>query len=263
MYDYAALRSSAIDKVNRIFSTFELTEDFDDLGRTIIELCLNFQIIAVAALLEDADSIKFNRNLCRICSNWVKYLKYCVGRNLIPKKPSYIVPIFSYILSGNKEFAIEMVGLAKKLPKSDFEYEDEFQFKQLVSFLSEFAMFENLDCKSKILECKNSLDKIGNDRATFQSQLAGAIIEKNEDDFIAIFRNYSEYHEFENENQSKNLATPFTIYSPNRYIWFEGLSWLKLAEISQFFVGQQFLYCPFLARKSIDYTYDNDWILEF
>ena len=48
-----------------------------------------------------------------------------------------------------------------------------------------------------------------------------------------------------------------------RFIWFEGLALLRLAERAGLKVEEPLLYCPPLARVPMKTEYDGDWALPF
>lgn len=83
-----------------------------------------------------------------------------------------------------------------------------------------------------------------------------------EDDFWGFFIDALYIHEQWVERKNNSVATSIPGFLAHRYIWFEGLAWLRLARINGFTVPSAgILYCPDEVLEPFESAFQEDWPL--
>lgn len=257
MYDYVSLRVNAIDVVESIFQQFDPVIGYKELLKLVEELCLRFHIIAVAGLLEDGDPQKFFLNLCRAAENWRRFLIHCQKEKWPLPPASKIEPLFGAVVAGSRHIADGIVYNSNSEWIPGEEYEDEFLYAMLVNafYSTDDLIVENIEKRI------DALQDLGVDGYSSRIGVARALRAGDKCRFDEAFTEMLAAHEEITEKRANSVSTPYSKFAPYRYVWLEGLAWLKLAERVGVSVSGQYRYCPVLARTPMVETYSFDWAL--
>ncbi|HYO52410.1 hypothetical protein [Archangium sp.] len=94
-------------------------------------------------------------------------------------------------------------------------------------------------------------------------ELFRALLASDGSRFFAAFERVLQGHEIETEARAVGFGVSPDKFVAYRFIWFEGLALLRLAERAGLRSDAPFLYCPPLARVAMTMECDNDWALPF
>lgn len=257
-FDLKLLQTSATYELqeNRYFLNYDssMWSMFKKNSRAVCDNLIN---LASASLLLDMKVSLFQQNLCRSAENWRCYLYS--SKHFFGEAPTlgYTSPLYGAIVAGDTTL---LKSLAAVLPNKWVEqtcYEDSFHITLLHYLLSingckvDEAVNEHLsslaDCASDALVVDLFKSLLGLDDLT-------------ELDFWANFESALLAREDHVDLMVANIATKVTQFGAHRYIWFEGLVWLKLAKQKGFTIpSDAIIFCPDEAIACRPVMYAGDW----
>jgi hypothetical protein len=256
MFDLRALRRDAIAAIELYFNRFEGAPDPATLVKDVERLCLHFHVIAAAGLLVDADPEKLFVNLCRSAENWRRLLGHC-GRQGWPRPPaSRMAPLFGAVAAGAWPMAVAIAASAEPA-RSEDEYEDEHRYALLFQELAAAGRPDPGLLARRIAD----LEAVDEGSHASRIALARALGAGDAAAFSEAFAGAHSAHERETERRARAFGTPHTAFAPYRYLWLEGLAWLRLGERAGLTVEGEIRYCPPLARGVMRGHYAGEWAL--
>ena len=260
-FDLARLRKESADSLDILFDDAfpEVLEDGTDeeLVGLVHEACMYFHIQGVAALLLDGSPQHFFYPLGCAAENWRRLLLHLRGRGAALPPASDNAPLLGAVAAEQWELARGVCRVSSSQRAED-EYEDEFAWAHL---LQEYIALpdERLFSEELLQRYARVLTEFQPDRLeVFQALLA-----KDQSRFRAAFERVHHQHEQETETLTLSTGVLPDDFAAYRFIWFEGLALLRLAERSGLKFEEPLLYCPPLARVPMKRAYDGDWALPF
>lgn len=232
---------------------------FDEFCRQGQEICNNFLTLSAASLLVDMKLDLFFINLSRAAENWRRILVSTSEYYQCEMSLAYHAPIYGAIISRSDVLAD---GLLKALPrhwKEGEEYEDEFHlcWLLLLVFQSKCMTTKDIDVHLGLLEGASK----DTTNVVLMKSLLG-LSEHTEEDFWSAFETALYTHEELTQKRIESFSTHNLKFIAHRYIWFQGLAWLKLAQLKGYSIpSSNIKYCPDEALVPVTKPYNNDWLL--
>lgn len=254
-----ALRKDAVDRVPELIDKIESGAGDEELERDVRDLCDDFIVMAVASLLIDGKADVFFLNLCRCGENWRRYLQYLTRVNSIEAPLESINPLTAAIVAGRWDLAKGIANLWRSAAKAEMDYEDEYVFKKLTleCVISDYEISPEI---SRLLDKLESLDQ-----GEFAARIAviRALIDGDELTFQDTFEEAVLDYDMKIGAQANMLTVDPRKLAPRRFVWLEGLSYLRVAEAKGLLNDNQYAFCPPLARTAMTDSYDGDWAVTF
>ncbi|MCY1030283.1 Imm49 family immunity protein [Corallococcus sp. BB11-1] len=260
-FDLAQLREEAADSLDILFD-----DAFPEVlaGGTVEELvglvreaCVHFHTQGVTTLLLDGSPQHFFYQLACAAENWRRLLIHLRARGADLPPASDNASLLGAVVGGYWELARDLCRVSAS-QQAEEEYEDEFAWARL---LQEFIALPSDGAPSEqwLRQQEGALAKSQADRwEWFQALLSG-----DGSRFLAAFEQVLQQHSAETEAQTVRWGTSPEQFVASRFIWFEGLAMLRLAERRGMKVEAPLRYCPPLARVPMKMAYDGDWALSF
>ncbi|MCY1073683.1 hypothetical protein [Archangium lansingense] len=255
------LREEAANSIDIIFDDLfaeTLSEGTaEDLVELVREVCTHFHTLATTTLLIDASPQYFFYNLYCAAENWRRLLTHLHSQGAALPPASDNTPLLGAVAAEQWGLARALCGLSATVRGAE-EYEDEFAWAHLLQELIALpvgAAFPEvlLSRYASVLE-ESQADRL---------ELFRALLAADGSRFFAAFQRVLQSHERETEAQAVGFGTSPDKFVAYRFIWFEGLALLRLAERAGLKSQEAFLYCPPLARVAMTMACDNDWALPF
>ncbi len=258
-YDLKAFQQNAIGQLEELQGAIRLDDDLSNFRKVTRMVCDNFMTLAAASLLADMKPDLFFQNLWRSADNWRRYLLSCAGHYDKPPTLLYNSPLYAAIVTDDSEL---LAAIAKALPKSwqqGEEYEDQFIISKLLLSLSQNGQKSDRDVETSLV----ALEACEEDST--QSDLVKALLgleDLKESDFWSYFETALYAHEEVIQDRVSSFTTKVTHFIPHRYIWYNGVVWLRLA-IKKGFVlpSKSIMFCPDEALDLSPRSYKKDWLL--
>ncbi|MBZ4417609.1 Imm49 family immunity protein [Myxococcus sp. RHSTA-1-4] len=260
-FDLAELREEAADSLDILFDDAfpeVLAEGtVEELVGLVREACVHFHTQGVTTLLLDGSPQYFFYHLGCAAENWRRLLIHLRTRGAALPPASDNAPLLGAVAAGYWELARDLCRVSSS-ERGEDEYEDEFAWAHLLQelvVLPEGGTFspEFLRQHERVL-AETQPDRL----EVFQSLLAG-----DRSRFLAALERLLQQHGEETEAQAARMGTSPDQFVAYRFIWFEGLALLRLAERGGMKIDEPLLYCPPLARVPMKMAYDGDWALPF
>lgn len=258
-YDLKGMQDSSKYQLSEMIGVIRLESDWANFRAQTRVVCDHFLTLAAASLLADMKPNFFFLNLCRCAENWRRFL--VSSRDHFADQPtlSYAAPLHAAIISQDTSL---INGILENLPAAYLkgqEYEDRFLVAKLLALLaanacqSSAVIEENLEALSKL------------DTQPVKVELFKALLEIDElkeEDFWSSFETALYSHEEETEKKIKSVVVKITEFIAHRFIWFEGLAFIRLAQTKGFTLpSNDIKYCPEEALGKMPQSYDGDWPL--
>lgn len=260
-FDLAQLREDAAESLDILFEDAfaEVLEEGteEEITGLVREACVHFHTLGVTNLLLDGNPQYLFYNLGCAAENWRRVLFHLRGRGSVLPPASDNMPLLGAVAAEYTELARELCRLSAT-QRSDDEYEDEFAWAHLLQELivlpnGEVFPLEQLQRHERVLE-ESQPDRL---------ELFRALLAADERRFVDTFTRVQQRHEMETEAQAGGFGNSPERFVAYRFIWFEGLALLRLAERRGLRVTESWVYCPPLARVPMKMKYDGDWALPF
>jgi len=242
-----------------MYGAIRLDGDWPGFRNSCRSVCDNFLTLAVASLLSDMKSELFFQNLYRVAENWRRYLVSSATHFKKRTSLLYNTPLYAAIIANDSDLLSEVANVLPTGWSKSEEYEDQFHASMLHTCLSLNGC--RLSDQAKLLlqalvNCET--DSLRSD--LFKSLLG--VDDLKETDFWESFENALYTHEEYVNGRVASIATNIRQFVPHRYIWFEGIVWLRFA-ISKGFVlpSKMIAFCPDEALQKYPRAYFNDWKL--
>jgi hypothetical protein len=253
------LRNDAMERVPDTID--EIAEEVEPLAldRLVRQLCDDFEVLAVGSLLLDAKPESFFLNLCRAAENWKRYLEHRSLMKWSPAPATLLSPLVGAVVASQWQLMAKLAELASAGGKREGDYDDEYLYARLVIELIKAggrrAPQVNL-AAAALAEADGGL--FAGRLAVIQALLSGDAdaLQKSFADAVADYDNTI-------QEQAKMITIDPRKLEPKKYIWLEGLAFLRLAELTGMKITDQYLYCPPLARSVLTRPYAGDWVATF
>ena len=223
-------------------------------------VCDHFLTLAAASLLADFKPDFFFQNSLRSAENWRRFL--LCAQSHYQERPSlmYCEPLYAAINANDLTLVQKIKEALPTTWSETVEYQHRFLIPDIFSdvALSDFQTVSvELNTKlEQLYECEP--EPI---RAKLFSALLG-LDDLTEDDFWDQFETALYAHEEQIQNKISAVSTKISEFIAHRFIWFEGLAWLRLAQHKRFSrPSEHMLFCPDEALKPNAQTYSGDWPL--
>ncbi|NMO17679.1 immunity 49 family protein [Pyxidicoccus fallax] len=260
-FDLAALREEAADSLDILFDDAfpeVLAEGtVEELVGLVREACVHFHTQGVTTLLLDGSPQYLFYHLGCAAENWRRLLLHLRTREAALPPASDNIPLLGAVAASYWDLARDLCRVSASQRGED-EYEDEFAWAHL---LQEFIALPDGGTFSQDLlrQHERVLAESQADRLeVFRALLAG-----DRSRFLTALERVLHQHEEETEAQAVRLGTSPDQFVAYRFIWFEGLALLRLAERRGMRIDEPLRYCPPLARIPMKMEYDGDWALPF
>jgi hypothetical protein len=258
-YDLKGMQGSSMYQLGNTIGTVNLQGDWMQFRSEVREICDHFLTLAAASLLADKKVNFFFLNLCRCAENWRHFLvssRDHFGRH-VPL--TYNAPLYAAIIADDKTI---LQGLVEALPghwlKGE-EYEDDY----LVCKLHALLAANHCQLNNEIINHLDTLAEVAEE--PINSILFKALLgidKLQEEDFWSQFEAALYAHEKFIERKMNTVTTNIKQFIAHRYIWFEGLAWLRLAQAKGFTLpSKSIMFCPYEALETMPEAYAGDWIL--
>jgi hypothetical protein len=258
MLNLRALRQDAADALEDLLEAVAPGMDRALLVQFHDELTDAFLTISAGSLLLDGSSDFFHLNLVRCAENARRLLALMRHRRLDLPPASRNLPLLAAVAVGDWERAEAIAALSRDTRAvGDDEYEDEFLWARALQLLSR-AQPDAAAVEAQLA----SLERAGPDEHLDRIAAVRALLRPDADAFEEAFAAAVFAYGTETEERSKSLATPVTGFAPHRFLWYEGLALLRLAERAGIAVPGEHRYCPRLARLPMTAVYEGDWAIE-
>lgn len=258
-YDLKSFQGNSADEIEEINGTVRLQGKWSKFRSVSREVCDHFMTLAAASLLSDMKPELFFQNLHRGAENWRCYLVSSEQHFGHAPPLMYSLPLYAAIVANERAL---LEGLVEALPKQwqkGEEYRDNFHVCWLHLLLA-----VNL-CKSNDQIDMHLIELQAADADTTKINLFSALLGRNklqEEDFWSSFDDALFAHEEEVNNRVASSTTNIVQFIPHRYIWFEGVTWLRLALMKGFKLpASNIKFCPDEALGKMHATYLKDWLV--
>lgn len=227
---------------------------------SVTALCNQFLIAAAASLLVDRKSDMFFLNCCRSAENW-RRLMLIAQRDYQQDMTLHVQrPLLAGLVAQDMALMRNILAVLPAECQTGKEYPVPFHTLWLFYLLSESKMHATPTIESHLMQLQS------HEKQPDDSELFKALLQRdgrNEADFWGLFADKVHQREAYVERKVNNITTSITEFASERYIWFEGLVWLRLAALAGYTRtdGSDFPYCPSEALLTMSTPYPNDWII--
>jgi hypothetical protein len=259
-YDLKTLQENAIYEVeNELMGKISLNNDWPDFRHASRQVCDNFMTLATASLLANMKPTLFFQNLRRSAENWRRYLISSRDHYNTPSPLHYNAPLYAAILTEDRTLLNELKQTMPTQWQKGEEYEDKFHVSWLHLLLSINGCQLDKNIEQHLLGLENCAPD--NDQVELFKTLLG-LEELLEEDFWSQFEHCLYAYEEMVEKRVSAMTTSVTQFAPHRFIWFEGLTWIRLAAKKGFKLPtSHYLFCPDEALEKTTENYLNDWLI--
>lgn len=221
------------------------------------KVCDAFLTLAVASLLGDFKIEFFYSNLARSAVNWKNYLLCHHVMQKVHAPVRYTAPYYAAIITGD-------IGLMKALMSSlnrDYipghELESVF-YKLRLMLLMASSDRVNIEVEKKHLVSFSNAD--GDDASV---SMFSALIDDSdvsESEFWDTFETSLYDYEEQVASKMKSVSTRIERFISHRYLWLEGVCWLRIAIKRGFTLSSTSIhFCPDEALGGMPVPYAGDW----
>lgn len=258
--DLRDLRELAAEKLSAFPAAVlapEITRD--ELVRDVGEITWALHMIAAAELLIEGRPQGFFLNLSRAAENWRRLLARLAATGDGRPPASRSAAFLGAIAAADWDRASEIARLSSAAWREEEEYEDDFAWSHLLHQ-------HLLGAKPEVLaELAASVRRAGADAYEDRVSLIEALWTGDAPRFREAFQLVWSSHGQEVEEAASSPVASAVDLGPHRYIWVEGLAYLRLAERRGLDLGTWSLrYLPALAgaaRTVADQLGPDEWIV--
>lgn len=258
-YDLKGLQASSKYQLSEMVGATGLPDDWTEFRSSAREICDHFLTLAAASLLADMKVDFFFQNLCRAAENWRRFASTSRVHYVRQVPLAYNAPILAAIIANEKSILQRIVLELPKQYLQGEEYEDQFLLTKILALLAARDCQPNEEIQANLAQ----LDDVALD--SLKPALVKALLnleDLTEDDFWSNFEVALYQHNEYVEAKLKSVATKISQFAAHRFIWFEGLVWLRLALIRGYTPpGRSIQYCPDEALEHRPRPFLNDWPL--
>lgn len=255
--DLPSLREDAALSVDELLSGISSQMDQALLLSRTRALCRDFHMIGVATLLLDGEPQFFFLNLCRAAENWRQLLEHHASRGWGLPPASENVHLLGAMAAGQWNLARQVAERSSTVWQPSEEYEEDFAWACFMHHLAGGEVVRT----PRLEEALARLEAVAGEAYESRHALGRSLLSSDEHGFLEGFAAMVEAHEEQVELRASAFGTPVESFAPYRYIWFEGLALLRLAERVGFSVGDYYTYCPPIARVPMTEVYAGDWTI--
>jgi len=259
--DYEIFEQNALIRLIESLESISAKDESEQNGFSYYSVSKEYRKIACLRLLSKANKKEFASSLAKSAQAWIYFMGLIKqGRNFEDEFNCGIryISLFDALSCGIIKYA---VAIAKSYPNkhtSDYEYEDDFLFYQFISQLTLLSQDEkHKDLKEILARWKEVLQGDPccfynicealqhNDKDAFSNALIEIIQERNE--------------KFENWKISPSYIEE--VVASSQHIYVNGLALLRLAELLNIDISEEFESLPNISRVPIDYVLipDGAW----
>lgn len=258
-YNLKSFQNYCATEIESIRGTVRLQGKWSDFRDTTREICDHFITLAAASLLADMKPELYFQNLCRSVENWRRY--FVSSAQHFSQQPPllYNRPLYAALAANEHRLLTGLADVMPKQYKKGEEYEDQFHGAWLHVLIALNRCENNSQIARHLAQFEISGGE-GNRTTLFKSLLGleGLV----EADFWSAFENASFAYDEDVQGRIESIATDIVQFIPHRYIWFEGVAWLRLAMTKGFTLpSKRIKYCPDETLENIDEIYQNDWLI--
>lgn len=258
-YDLKGMQAVSKYQLGITIDTVFLGDDWVQFRSEARKICDHFLTLAAASLLADMKIPFFFQNLCRSAENWRHFLVSGHDHYHQQITLNYNAPLYAAIIADDTRI---IQGIVDALPASFLkgeEYEDRFTTCKLHALLAMSRCALNDEIKSLLDVLVNA------EKEPFNSILFKALLgldDLGEVDFWEQFETALYAYEELVESKKVTVTVKISEFIAHRYIWFEGLAWLRLALGKGFTLPSNTIaFCPDEALEKMPEPYQGEWIL--
>lgn len=258
-YDLKGFQESAVYQLEEAKGAIILDSDWSDFSLRSRRVSDYFLTLGAASLLADMKPALFFMNLCRSAENWRRFM--LSSQEHFKQRPSLMfnTPMYAAIVAQDKTL---IKGICDVLPeqwKEGEEYQDQFH----ATWLPALLLLNDCQLDDQIEAHLTALEE--SEEEPLRSDLYKALLnldDLDESDFWNQFNSALYAHEETIEKRVSSASTDIQRFIAHRFIWFEGLVFLRLALINGFVLpSKSIMFCPDEALAAMPEPYRDDWLL--
>lgn len=258
-YDLKSYQESATFQLQKIRSEDFGELDWKTVSRKGRQICDYFLALSASCLLVDLKPHLFFTNACRAAENWRRWA--LLGRKKFQQEVPllYHLPVLAALVADDTPLIKRVHEAMPRVHNKGEEYEQDFITIRLFYALT----LHGFDATPEVLSQLDTLEGVDSEpnRTIMFKALLGED-ELVESDFWSAFENALIVHEEMVAERVASATTSISQFIAARFIWFEGLVWLKLAKKRSFIQpSASILYCPDEALIEAPSRYNGDWQL--
>ncbi|WNO08085.1 hypothetical protein [Teredinibacter sp. KSP-S5-2] len=258
-YDLKGMKSHSMYRLDAYIGRMSTSMKWIDFKDESRKICDYFLTLSAANLLVDMKIDFYYHNLCRSAENWRRYL--LTSRDHYKKQAplTYISPLYAAVAAGEVSL---VKGISDLIPDAHVEGE-EYPDKFLIAKVLALVASNGVELTDQITSLLKQMEEVEDE--PLSSNLFKALLgvdELKEEDFWDAFEAAHYAHDEMNEEKITNVTVKISEFIAHRFIWFEGIAWLKLAKMKGFTLPSNgFKYCPDEALGKMKKPYMGDWPL--
>ena len=257
MLTIANARVDVLDVIPAIFRRFDPALGPVELTEQVQTLCQGFRVLAAAGLLVDADPEKWAINSARSCKNHLGFVRHAHSKGWKTPRASDLASLFSALAAGHVDLAREWALLLGNQSRQESEYPAEHAYAGMITTLiARPDHWEDVTGQLAAILSDSGLELM-NERAA----LGLAMRDNDPQAFFAAFADAVIVREIQTERLARSFTTDWRSFVVERYVWNEGLAWLRLAAVRSWYRDRDYLYCPAIALDHQPAPVNNDWVL--
>jgi len=226
---------------------FEDPLSFEELAMLSEDVSAKLRVLAVTALLVEANSNRFCHHLIRSALIRINFLEHCLAESKLQnfrRASSRNEPLFDAMAAGDFERAQKIASLSPKEWLSNAEYEDDYAYTQVIHRL----IIQDSNSSSEIQMLMDQFERTLEGNPTPRFTLCHALRQRDQEAFDEAFEDLltERDNKIAAEEERGRMEEPESL--ADQRVFVEGLGVLRLADRLGFVTQPEYRYCPAVAR---------------
>lgn len=252
-----AQEALSIETAAAIVQIFDSESTIEDLGFLSEDASAKLRVLAIIALLSDANINLYYHHLIRSARVRINFLKKYQGQhshNFFRLASSRNEPLFDAMAANDFERSSRIATLSPKQWFTNAEYEDDYEYTQflhniIVSGLQDFSKLQSI-----MDQFENVLSGISSARF----DICCSFLKIDQDLFDQAFENLILERENQIVEELNRARMVDAISLADHKIFIEGLALLRLAEKNGFVTQKEYRFCPEIARMEMSKPFPGE-----
>jgi len=255
-YDLAGMQKDAMFILENSTGFVELEGEWSEFRSKCREVCDHFLTLATASLRIDKKRNFFFQNLCRSAENWRRFILSSKDHYKKQAPLMYKTPLYAGLVANDKGLINNLVSALPKSFVKGEEYEDDF----LVAKIHALLCLNDLAVDEEVSSALNALN--ATQQSLLKAKLFKSLLDGDENNFWLAFQELSTEYKVWVKERSKALTTSKLEFVIHKFLWLEGLIWLRLAKQKGFSLTKKTdKYCPLKLVMGMNEKFYGDWTL--